>query len=75
MAKPNLTSLEEKELVQLQIDLSNKRAAAQADYTAQQLAVQDELDRRALDRRLGDLTPAQVEYLREKVNKKEQADG
>lgn len=74
MATKNLSSLKEDELVELQIDLSNKRADATQSIKDDQLAVQEELDRRELDRRIGVLTPAQADYLREKLNE-EESDG
>ena len=75
MASKNLSNLKDEELVELQIDLSNKRAEAAQSVKDDQLAVQEELDRRELDRRIGVLTPAQAEYLREKLNEKEDSDG
>lgn len=78
MATKDLTKLDEKELVDLQIELSNQRADATAAIKDQQLAVQDELDRRELDKRIGTLTPAQANYLREKLAseaKEEKSDG
>lgn len=75
MATKNLSNLKEAELVELQIDLSNKRADAAQGIKDDQLAVQEELDRRELDRRIGVLTPAQADYLREKLSKEENSDG
>lgn len=70
-----LSKLSEEELVSLQIDLSNKRSEVEREAKQDQLAVQMELDRRELDKRLGTLTPDQEEYLRERLSKKEQSDG
>ena len=78
MAIKNLANLSEEELVEQQIEISNKRAESETSLKAQGLEVQDELDRRALDKRLGDLTPAQADYLREKLateKKEEKSDG
>lgn len=75
MAPKNLSNLKDDELVELQIDLSNKRAETAQSIKDDQLAVQEELDRRELDRRIGVLTPAQAEYLRAKLNQKEDSDG
>lgn len=67
-----LENMTEEELVERQIELSNKRAEAQQPYIEEQLEVQAALDRMAIQKKFDRLSDAEKVGLRELLNEEEE---
>lgn len=74
MAK-KLSNLSEEELVELQIDLSNKRAGSDSKYKAEALEVQAAIDEGRVRAKFDRLSDAEKDTFRELLDEESGEDG